>query len=438
MRSGWLAACACAVMAASPASAADELHKGPYLQHLGASSVDVRVELNAPWAICVDVSVDGRDGGARARTLASPSAMFHSVHLTGLTPATRYRYAVRVGGGPSYRGTFITAPDGASREPFTFVIYGDSRSDGAAHERVVQAIAKESYAFLVNTGDIVIGGGDDAAWQSFFDIEEPILRDHCLFACVGNHELFDDRHAAHFERYFGATEPAGTSAPPLYGSFRWGRTRFFLLNAFEDFGTGPEHTWLESELSRADHEPGVDLRVAVIHHGLYSAGPHGGNKRLLAAHIDDLLVSHHVDLLLEGHDHIYERGEAGGLKYLLTGGGGAPLYREIHPVPGTRKAEATYNYVLATVTDDAISILSKRPDGSIIEECGFARGGSWLCDPRPAPPSPDRSGVSPAAPSLPPPTSRCGCSVPGRPTDGAVAALLAMAIASVLVRRRAG
>jgi MYXO-CTERM domain-containing protein len=439
MRSAFIVALACAVAASSSVAAADAPHKGPYLQHLGSSSVDVRVELGAPAAVSVDVAVDGRDGGAPGQTVTSPAAAFHSVHVAGLGAATRYRYAVRVGSGPAYRGTFVTAPDGASREPFTFVVYGDNRSDGAAHERVVQAIARESYGFLVNTGDFVIGGGDDAAWQSFFDIEEPILRDHCLFACIGNHELFDDRQAAHFERYFGASEPSGPSAPapPLYGSFRWGRARFFLLNAFEDFGAGPEHAWLVDELTRADQEPGVDLRVAVVHHGPYSAGVHGGNKRLLAAHIAELLVSHRVDLLLEGHDHIYERGEAGGLKYLLTGGGGAPLYRDVHPVPSTRKAEATYNYVLATVADDVVSILSKRPDGSIIEQCSFARGGSWLCDPHPAPPSPEGAGASPVAPA-PSPSPRCGCSVPGRPTDGAVAVLAAMVLASVLVRRRKG
>jgi len=422
---------------ASAAYAADPVQKGPYLLHLGASSVDVRVELASAAAISVDAVVDGPSDAGVARTFASPSATFHSVHLTGLTPATRYRYTVHAGAGAAVTGTFLTAPDGASRAPFTFVVYGDNRSDGPAHERVVRAVQRESYDFLVNTGDFVIDGGDDSAWQRFFDIEEPILRDHPLFACIGNHELADDRQAAHFARYLGPTEPSGPSAaaPPIYGSFRWGRARFFLLNAFVDWASGAERTWLEDALGQADHEPGVDLRVAVIHHGPHSAGPHGDNERLLAAHIDDLLVAHHVDLVLAGHDHIYERGEAKGLKYIVTGGGGAPLYRETRPIPSTRKVEATYNYVLATVSDDGVAILAKRADGSTLDQCSFARGGSWLCDPKPAARPASSSGGAATAPPSPGP---CGCSVPGAPGRSPLAPFALALVALVLVRRRSG
>ena len=43
-----------------------------------------------------------------------------------------------------------------------------------------------------------------------------------------------------------------------------------------------------------------------------------------------LLAAGHVDVLFCGHDHIYERGvgstPTGKLTYVVTGGGGAPLY----------------------------------------------------------------------------------------------------------------
>jgi predicted phosphodiesterase len=323
-----------------------------------------------------------------------------------------------------------------SHAPFSFVLYGDNRTDGPAHERVVHAIAGEPYDFLVHTGDFVIEGGDEQAWQTFFDIEGPLLRDHCVFACVGNHELFNDQDAAHFERYFGPREPAapGGAPAPMYGSFRWGRARFFLLNAFTSWTTGPARAWLEEALARADHEPGIDLRVAVVHQGPYSAGPHAGSRSLLAAHIDDLLAAHHVDLVLSGHDHIYERGEAKGLKYIVSGGGGAPLYRDITPVPSTRRVEPTYNYVLTTVTDATVSIVAKRPDGSIVDQCSFVRGGSWQCDPpRPAPPVVSEPPESPPAPTKAP---SCGCGVVGRTASPGFVAGAALTLSLALARRR--
>ena len=45
--------------------------------------------------------------------------------------------------------------------------------------------------FLIHTGDFVENGASLAQWQSFFDIESPLLGGRCLFAAVGNHELTD-------------------------------------------------------------------------------------------------------------------------------------------------------------------------------------------------------------------------------------------------------
>jgi predicted phosphodiesterase len=435
-----LASTLLASAAPAVALAAGDLQKGPYLQHLASTSVDIRVEVASPAPVTVDVSADRTDAETFTQTVASAVATFHSLHVTGLSPATRYRYSVHVAGGAgSHDGSFVTAPDGSSHASFSFVAYGDNRTDGPAHERVVRAIARESCDFLVHTGDFVIRGDDEDAWQSFFDIEQPLLREHSLFACVGNHELFQDREAAHFERYFGPSVPVVVHgvAPPIYGTFRWGRARFFLLNAFVDWDKGPERAWLDDALVRTDHEEGIDLRIAVIHHSPYSAGPHGNNLPLLAARIDDLLIAHHVDLVLAGHDHIYERGETKGLKYVITGGGGAPLYRDITAIPSTRKVESTYNYVLATVTDDAVRIVSKRPDGSLLEACGFERGGPWTCDgqAKQARPVPDAEMPTGGIPEKEPGKGHCGCSVPGTGRGGGSAATLGLLLAAALVRR---
>jgi hypothetical protein len=77
--------------------------------------------------------------------------------------------------------------------------------------------------------------------------------------------------------------------------------------------------------------------------------------------IPALFKAHHLDLVIAGHDHIYERGEWQGLKYLISGGGGAPLYRDVRVAPSTRTIEATFHYVLASVRSD-----SRRSDGETV------------------------------------------------------------------------
>ena len=111
--------------------------------------------------------------------------------------------------------------------------------------------------FLVHTGDFVEDGRLPGDWQSFFDVEAPLLRDRCVFGCVGNHELVE-RAGESYLRYFGPAQPRA-----LYGSFRWGNARFFLLNGSDTFQDGPEASWLREVLHRADTEPGLKWRFVV-------------------------------------------------------------------------------------------------------------------------------------------------------------------------------
>src|SRR5207302_1554110 len=84
----------------------------------------------------------------------------------------------------------------------------------------------------------------------------------------------------------------------------------FFLNAFDDWSGGEQRAWLDKELTSADDEPGLAWRFAIVHHGAWSAGPHGSSPKLAAAGVPAVLATHKIDLLISGHDHIYERGHA--------------------------------------------------------------------------------------------------------------------------------
>jgi acid phosphatase type 7 len=351
------------------------LLKGPYLTDLSESGVSVRFELDGPASVEVEVRPDGADAGGLA-TIEDGPAVMHVVRVRGLAPARSYSYAVFIAGSAVGDGRFSTAPAPDSAAPLKFLVYGDNRSDPVTHAAVVRALAAASSDFVVNTGDMVEDGGRAEDWQSFFDVEARLLRRRPIFVAIGNHELYDDRAGANFARYFGFDQ-SGTPRP--YGTVRLSNVRLFFLNSMHDWASGDERQWLERELGRVDAEPGVVWRIAVMHQGPWSGGPHGGSALLNRGHVPELLRAHHVDLVFSGHDHIYERGESGGIKYVVSGGGGSPLYG-VSKIATTRKAEAAYHYLEVATSKDDLRLVARRIDGSILDQCGFKGGSSWDCD----------------------------------------------------------
>jgi hypothetical protein len=380
--------------------------KGPYLQGLGQSSVSIRWEGSEEVGGTVEVT--GPEKKPQRATTEEKTA-FHALTIGELKPGTTYTYRVKAGDATSAEGQFTTAP--AEPRPFRFLLYGDNRSDHDAHAAVVKAMQGVPSDFLVHTGDMV-GDGDSARdWAEFFRIETPMLKDRCVFACIGNHEMTGN-NASNYLRYFQTGKDAG-GGRTLFFSMRWSNTRFFFLNAFVPWGSGPDREWLSQELARADGEQGVEHRIVVLHQGIGSSGPHGPNKELTGSGVADLFRKHRVSLVFAGHDHLYERGDLKGLKYILSGGGGAPLYKPRKRADGsTRAVESVHHFVEVQVEGASLKATARRLDGSVLERCD-ARTEGWSCEiSLPPPPAPD--------PPRPPPTptppqekkGACDCSTP--------------------------
>lgn len=429
---------ACALAAAltkAPFAEAATFTKGPYLQALGQTEVTIQLELSLESPASEQVSIAISGPGGLTRTVSAPSdragGLFHRIRVDNLTPATTYEYVATFGEAKSEKGRFTTAPP--DNRPFRFILYGDNRTDHAAHAAVIRAIEATPSDFLLHTGDMVHKGNNPADWQAFFDIERALLRDRCVFAAVGNHELTapDPSGEMAFLRYFFGGVPSGVRdvksqgdakaagdagaksgslIAPLYRSFRWSNTRFFLLNAMDSW-TGDDRRWLDEELERSLGEEGLVHRIAVLHHGPFSSGPHGANKRLAAGNVVDLLRERRVSLVVAGHDHAYERGFGGGLRYIVSGGGGAPLYARKTVQPETLTFESVHHFVEIAVDGDRVETVARRASGTIIERCSFRGLSPWIC------------GESATSPSIqaPPPTAKaaaassCACATAGAP-----------------------
>jgi predicted phosphodiesterase len=454
MRHVALAAAAAAVLAASPASA--RVAKGPWVQRLTSTSVEIRVEVDPPAPVTVELGLAAaalHDGGVPRVIESKETKALHAITVTGLDPSVRYPYTIRSKGEAAY-AAFTTAPREGSSEAFRFLLYGDNRTDDSAHAAVVRAMAGVQSDFLVHTGDFVEDGASAHDWQTFFDIEAPLLRERCVFACIGNHELTDGSGIT-FARYFGAG--GGDGAPmidpgrrvldpkQLDLTFRWSNARFFLVNSMVPYRTGPERAWLEKALADADAEAGLEWRIVVLHHGPWSSGPHGDNLYLQDANIPSLLKAHKVDIVFSGHDHIYERGITDGLPYIVSGGGGAPPYRVRAAKASSKKLESVRHFVEASVNQAAIAFRVVRVDGSTLERCSLRKGTGWDCDgeKKPSEIAPTSSAAAAPPPTepapAPAPSSRCACRAAGANGDTGSGAwplgLAAMVGLAAFVRR---
>ena len=85
-----------------------------------------------------------------------------------------------------------------------------------------------------------------------------------------------------------------------------------------------------------------------------------------------LFEKHKVHAVFNGHDHNYQHHIYNGVHYVVTGGGGAPLYPVDGPMEGiTQKVESTENYVAVSVEGAKVHIRAVALDGHIIDTVEF-------------------------------------------------------------------
>jgi 3',5'-cyclic AMP phosphodiesterase CpdA len=88
--------------------------------------------------------------------------------------------------------------------------------------------------------------------------------------------------------------------------------------------TSPQYVWLERELQLARKEN--KIVIPFFHEAIFSVGTHAGENRKLRSVLHPLFKAYGVKIVFQGHDHLYYRTQRDNITYVVTGGGGAPLY----------------------------------------------------------------------------------------------------------------
>ncbi|MCD6498000.1 MAG: metallophosphoesterase [Deltaproteobacteria bacterium] len=298
----------------------------------------------------------------------------HRVVLSGLVQGRRYEYGVRIQGQDAWAsGRFKT--EGRPSDSFTFLVMGDTRSDVLAHSAVVDAMATEDAAFFLHTGDVV-ARPEELLYRRFFAIEWPLLRNVSMLPALGNHELSGSwqKGRALFKKFFRF--PNRGPGPGIEYSFVYGNSMVLFLDSNMEF-TGSEQTsWATSKLIEAMSDPTIRHVFVVIHHGPFSSGPHGPNWELVDSELMEQFQRFGVDIIFSGHDHLYERGRIGNVRYVVSAGGGAPLYPIKRRLPNTEVVESTHHYVRVRVSGDAVEVAAYRLDGSLLDWFSYVKAGA--------------------------------------------------------------
>jgi 3',5'-cyclic AMP phosphodiesterase CpdA len=218
--------------------------------------------------------------------------------------------------------------------------------------------------FVLHTGDLVADGYDSSLWPVFFDIERDVLRHTALFPSLGNHE----RNADYFREIFQEEKP--------YYSFNWGNGHFIVMNSDitnfaatereRDAYWSEQVRWLEDDLQA--HQ-GADYRFVIAHHPPFTAVTRrqGDNPHMTA--LLPMFEKYHVSAAFFGHDHNYQHYVKNGIHYVVTGGGGAPLYDVDKPAEGiTVKVAKTENFVTVKVDGKSAHVEAIAVDGTKLDE----------------------------------------------------------------------
>ena len=319
------------------------LSRKPYLHNIGTNSVVVRWQTSVPTNGVVSYGA----GVATDPTISTE----HEVTISGLTANTTYNYQIGYTSPttfnfPSDAQTFFkTALLAGTSTDFTAWVTGDFGNGSSG-----QLAVRNSYLNYANNpiplakkADIWLWLGDNAYADgtpneytaTVFNTYPDIMKNTPIFPAVGNHDYanfgdspggphplpYHDNHEYFKVFSMPTTAQLGgvASNTKRYYSYNYGNVHFIVLDSYgvvTNNTTNPMYMWLQADLM-ANTKKWI---VCYFHHAPYSMGTHNSDTQFSMKNIRQyflpLLESYHVDLVLSGHSHVYER------SYLIEGHNG--------------------------------------------------------------------------------------------------------------------
>lgn len=169
----------------------------------------------------------------------------------------------------------------------------------------------------------------------------------------GNHEYQTPGAVGYFD-YFGANAgPAGLG----YYSYTLGPWLVLALNSEVPLGVGsPQLQWVRDQLAASSHR----CTAVYWHRPLFSSGRNGPNRDM--QELWRVLYEMNADIVINGHDHIYERfapqtpdgrpDPVKGIRQFTVGTGGAPPYEARGLAANSEVVASVWGVASFTLQDD--------------------------------------------------------------------------------------
>ncbi len=193
-----------------------------------------------------------------------------------------------------FHPTSGTAP--AAGQPLVVAAVGDGAGGEPSEAELVSQIASWNPNLLLYLGDVYEMGTaaefynwyrPDSFYGRFKAITDPT---------VGNHEYLSPGAKPYFDFWGGV--------PPYYGYDAGGWHFVSLDSNVSKAGVDPasaQYRWLQSDLASNTSK----CTIVYFHHPYFSIGKEGSTQALVD--IWKLMAQYHVTLVLNGHDHEYQR-----------------------------------------------------------------------------------------------------------------------------------
>ncbi|MGC4093953.1 MAG: metallophosphoesterase [Polyangiaceae bacterium] len=212
-------------------------------------------------------------------------------------------------------------------QPARFAVFGDYGLNGPTERAVADLVKSWGVDFIVTLGDNNYPSGsadtiDDNIGQFYAEFICPYrgrygrgASKNRFFPSLGNH----DWYTAGVKPYLDYFELPGNER---YYDFVWGSVHVFALDSDPSEPDGvlsdsKQATWLSTRLASSTSR----WKIVVMHHPPYSSSLHGSTFFMQWP-----FAEWGANLVIAGHDHVYERIDFGGMTYIVAGLGGAGTY----------------------------------------------------------------------------------------------------------------
>jgi predicted MPP superfamily phosphohydrolase len=223
--------------------------------------------------------------------------------------------------------------------------------------------ARFPFELVVMLGDNIYGSDRPQDFERKFAVPYKGLLDKGVkfYASLGNHDSREQR----FYKLFNMNDK-------LYYSFKAPKedVRFFALES--TYMDQDQLKWIEDELKKANEK----WKIAFFHHPLYSSARTHGSQLKLRAVLEPLFIQYNVSLVLNGHDHAYERIKPqNGIQYFLEGSSGKLRRGDLRagsPLTGFGN-DTTRTFMLMEIDGDNMTFNAIDMAGNVIDSGTITR-----------------------------------------------------------------